>query len=67
VRPAPDHSRLSRYDETGLVWLLHGRPVVPLTEATATIQAPRGRLVYRKLNKPALGLGDTLDDMGTYK
>jgi hypothetical protein len=66
-RPPASYSRLSRYDETGLVWLLHGRPVVGLTEATATIQAPRGRLIYRKHNKPALGpLGDSLDDMGPY-
>jgi hypothetical protein len=65
AHPAPNYSRLCRYDETGLVWLLHGRPVVGLTEATATIQAPRGRLVYRKHNKPALGtLGDSLDDIG---
>jgi hypothetical protein len=65
ARPALNYSRLSRYDETGLVWLLRGRPVIALTEATATIQAPRGRLVYRKLNKPALGpLGDSLDDLG---
>ena len=60
--PAPNYSRLSRYDETGLVWLLRGRPVVALTETTATIQ---GATAYRKLNKPALGpLGDSLDDMG---
>jgi hypothetical protein len=65
ARPAPNYSRLSRYDETGLVWLLHGRPVVALTDATATIRGASGHLVYRKHNKPALGpLGDSLDDMG---
>ena len=25
-RPAPSYSRLSRYDETGLIWLLRGLP-----------------------------------------
>ena len=64
ARPAPTYSRLSRYDETGLIWLLRGRPVVALTEATAVIQGATGRLVYRKHNKPALGpLGDSLDDL----
>ena len=31
-RPAPSYSRLSRYDETGLIWLLRGRPAVGLIE-----------------------------------
>jgi hypothetical protein len=65
ARPAASYSRLSRYDETGLIWLLCGRPVVALTEATAVIQELTGRLVYRKQNQPALGLiGDSLDDLG---
>jgi hypothetical protein len=65
ARPAANYSRLSRYDETGLIWLLCGRPVVALTKATAVIQWTTGRLIYRKHNKPALGpLGDSLDDMG---
>jgi hypothetical protein len=68
LHPVPEHpsanySRLSRYDETGLVWLLQGRPVVALTEESAAIQNASSILTYRKLNKPALGpLGDTLDD-----
>jgi hypothetical protein len=67
ARPAPNYSRLSRYDETGLIWLLQGRSVVALTEVTAAIQGATGRLVYRKHNKPALGpLGDSLDDMGPW-
>jgi hypothetical protein len=63
--PHPSYSRLSRYDETGLVWLLQGREVVALTEATAAIQNPTGTVtVYRRFNKPALGpLGDSLDDL----
>jgi hypothetical protein len=31
------YSRLSRYDETGLIWLLQGREVAALTETTAMI------------------------------
>src|SRR5262249_46774872 len=38
--PAPDYRRLSRYDETGLIWLLRGRPVVALTASTAAIENP---------------------------
>ena len=62
--PHPSYSRLSRYDEAGLVWLLRGREVIALTEATAAIQALTGApTIYRRDNKPALGpLGDSLDD-----
>jgi hypothetical protein len=62
--PRPSgYRRLSRYDETGLIWLLQGRPVVAITEATAAIKNPMGVTVYRKDNKPALGpTGDSLDD-----
>ena len=61
----PSFSRLSRYDETGLIWLLQGRPVVALTEATAAIQSSTGAItIYRRHNKPALGpVGDSLDDL----
>ncbi len=66
--PANTHasySRLSRYDETGLTWLLCGREVVALTEATAAIQNPTGAITtYRRFNRPALGpVGDSLDDL----
>jgi hypothetical protein len=62
--PHPSYNRLSRYDCTGLCWLLQGRRVTALTEATAAIENPTGAItVYRKHNKPALGpLGDSLDD-----
>jgi len=62
--PSPSYRRLSRYDQTGLVWLLQGRPVVALTVETAAIQtASGGTLIYRKCNKPAFGpVGDSLDD-----
>jgi hypothetical protein len=63
-QPGPNYRRLSRYDETGLIWLLRGRPVLALTEGTAAIESPTGTVtVYRRHNKPALGpLGDSLDD-----
>ena len=63
-KPTPSYRRLSQYDLTGLIWLLRGRPVAALTEATAAIQQRTGSItVYRRHNKPALGpLGDSLDD-----
>jgi hypothetical protein len=63
-RPHPSYNRLSRYDCTGLVWLLQGRPVVALTADTAAIENPTGNItIYRRFNKPALGLlGDSLED-----
>ena len=36
----PSFNRLARYDETGLIWLLCGREVVALTDATAAISEP---------------------------
>ena len=42
-RPAANYQRLSRYDETGLVWLLRGHPVVALMETEAAIQAATAR------------------------
>jgi hypothetical protein len=65
ANPHPSYSRLSRYDCTGLLWLLQGRRVVALTDDTAAIQNPNtgNVLTYRKARKPALGpLGDSLDD-----
>jgi len=65
TKPHPSYRRLSRYDATGLIWLLQGRPVVALTADTASIRNPEtgAVTVYRKHNKPALGpLGDSLED-----
>ena len=64
ANPHPTYQRLSRYDCTGLIWLLQRCPVVALTEATAAIRMPSGNITtYRKHNKPAFGpLGDSLDD-----
>jgi hypothetical protein len=60
----PSFERLSRYDLTGLVWLLSGRRVIAMTDSTAAIgTASGGNLTYRRHSKPALGpLGDSLDD-----
>lgn len=62
-RPAVTYCRLSRYDCTGLIWLLQDRPVIALTTDTAAIQTASGRaLTYRKHNKPALSaIGDSVD------
>ena len=64
ANPHPTYQRLSRYDQTGLVWLLQGCPVVALTEVTAAIKMPTGSIVaYHRHNKPAYGpLGDSIDD-----
>jgi hypothetical protein len=63
--PHPSYRRLSRYDCTGLLWLLQGSPVVALAEGAAAIESKTGVItVYRKHNKPGLGpLGDCLDDL----
>jgi hypothetical protein len=52
AKPHPSYSRLSRYDETGLVWLLKGREVVALTEAMASIKGTTGNItVYGKTQR----------------
>src|SRR5262249_29170799 len=58
-RPAPSFQRLSRYDQTGLVWLLQGRRVVALTKDTAVIETANGALRYPRCNKPPPGPGDS--------
>ena len=66
AKPHPSYQRLSRYDCTGLCWLLQGRRVTVLTADTAAIENPAtGSItVFRKNNRPALGpLGDNLDDL----
>ncbi len=49
-RPAPNYQRLSRYDQTGLAWLLQGRRVVALTENTAVIETAMGAVSYARRN-----------------
>jgi hypothetical protein len=65
TNPHPNYNRLSRYDSTGLCWLLQGRRVTALTAETTAIENPTGSItIYRRFNKPALGpLGDSLDDL----
>jgi hypothetical protein len=65
AKPHASYTPLSRYDETGLIWLLQGREVVALAEVTAAIHNPTGAItVYRRHNKPTLGpVGDSLDDL----
>jgi hypothetical protein len=64
-QPKANYSRLSRLDGAGLIWLLHGRPVIALTETAATILALSGaNLTYRRYIKPAPPLGDGIDEMG---
>jgi hypothetical protein len=47
--PHPNYDRLSRYDATGLCWLLLGRLVGALDADTATIQGASGAsLSYRR-------------------
>jgi hypothetical protein len=57
-RPAPTFRRLSRYDSTGLIWLLQGPPVIALTETEAAIQGAGGVVVYRTERKDILTSDD---------
>jgi hypothetical protein len=54
-RPAPNYRRLSRYDQTALIWLLPRRRVVALTQDTAAIENVAGTVSYHRHNKPAPG------------
>ncbi len=65
IESHPSYDRLSRYDATGLLWLLRGRRVLALTKTIAAIQTAASHpTIYRKNNKPALGpLGDSLEDL----
>jgi hypothetical protein len=49
-QPGPTYRRLSRRDCTGLIWFLHGRPVVAMTAAAATFikTASGGTVTYYK-------------------
>jgi hypothetical protein len=46
-RLGPNYRRLGRYDGMGLIWLLHGRPVVALTATAAVIGRGGGPTFYR--------------------
>jgi hypothetical protein len=56
-RPGPSYQRLSRYDQTGLVWLLQGRRVAALTQDTALIETTNGTVAYRRHDRFPRGLG----------
>jgi hypothetical protein len=60
-RSGPNYQRLSRYDQTGLIWLLQGRSVVALTEDSAFIGTANGTLSYRRHNNPGLGSTDDME------
>jgi hypothetical protein len=52
-QPAANYSGLSRLDQTGLIWLLRGRPVVMLTATEAVMRCQSGAtLVYRRQKEP---------------
>jgi hypothetical protein len=52
-KPHPSYRRLSRYDQTGLIWLLAGRPVVALTAAAAAVENATGAItVSRRETNP---------------
>jgi hypothetical protein len=61
------YSRTNRLDQTGLLWMLHGRSVVDLRATEARIQGPTGHcLTWHRFNRPALGpIDDTLDHYGS--
>jgi hypothetical protein len=52
-KPAPSYRQRSRYDQTGLIWLLHGQPVIALTATEAVIRAARGATLTYRRYKPA--------------
>ena len=54
-RPHPTYCQL---DHNGLIWLLRGRPVVALTETTATIRAARGATLTFRRTRGAHGPAD---------
>jgi hypothetical protein len=48
-QPGPTYRRLSRYDVMGLIWLLHGQPVVALTADRAVIGTATGGMTFYRL------------------
>ncbi len=48
AKPRPTYSRLSRYDATGLLWLLQGRSVIAITSDTAAIENSSGTITHRR-------------------
>jgi hypothetical protein len=53
-RPAANYSRLSRVDDTGLLWLLRGRSAIVLTSTEAVIRCHSGAtLKFYRPTEPA--------------
>jgi hypothetical protein len=48
-RRGPNYRRLSRYDVTGLIWLLHGRPIVALAADRAVIGTAGGGVTFYRM------------------
>jgi hypothetical protein len=46
--PRPTYDRLGRLDVQGIVWMLHQKQVVALTESTASIRHPSGAITVFK-------------------
>lgn len=61
TNPRPTYSRLSRYDQTGLCWLLQGRRVVALTKDMAAIEGAGSITVYRRKAPPGAAIGTCID------
>jgi hypothetical protein len=60
-KPRGNYRRLSRYDLTGLVWLLRGQPIIALTYPSASIRERSGNVtVYRRYTSPRSGRSATL-------
>jgi hypothetical protein len=51
-QPSLRYRRLSRYDETGLIWLLRGASVVALTDSTAAVANTSGAITTYRRNRP---------------
>ena len=60
--PRPSFRRLARYDLTGLIWLLHGQPVIALTAETAAIRTPSGSMLTYRQASVYGPLGDSIQD-----
>jgi hypothetical protein len=60
--PAPNYRRLSRYDLTGLVWMLRGRFVVGMAANSASVVTPNGGHLtfYRLAGSDTVDIIDTV-------
>ena len=69
AKPHASFERLGRYNSTGLVWLLRGRPVVKMTADSAAIRTASGRtLCTPRTTSPRWGLvGTALMTWGRYE